>query len=86
MEKLICTRTIEFLHNSFPAKSWQDPANIDILWVAIIGCQYWQDPGMDLAGNELVPNYTVLQQNLKHFSKTSQLDNSYLPIRNNCKD
>ena len=32
--------TIGFLHNStFPAKSWQDPARIDILWVATIGCQ-----------------------------------------------
>ena len=37
--------TIEFLHNlTFSANSWQDPANIDIQWVATIECQYWQDP------------------------------------------
>ena len=37
--------SIAFLHNSkFPANSWQDPARIDIQWVANIECQYWQDP------------------------------------------
>ena len=37
--------SIEFLHNSkFSVNSWQDPASIDIQWVATIKCQYWQDP------------------------------------------
>ena len=35
-------KSIEFLHNStFSANSWQDPASIDIQWVATIECQYW---------------------------------------------
>ena len=39
--------SIEFFYNStFPGKSWQDPASIDIQWVATIVCQCWQDPAM----------------------------------------
>ena len=37
--------TFEFLHNSkLPANFWQDPASIDIQWVATIDCQNLQDP------------------------------------------
>ena len=39
--------TIKFFYNSsFSAKSWQDPASIDIKWSAPIECQCWQDPEM----------------------------------------
>ena len=53
MQNLFCSsngpsplaQLFEFLHNlSFPAKFWQDPAGINILCVATIGCQYFQDP------------------------------------------
>ena len=37
-----------FLYLSFSAKSWQNPARIDIQWVATIECQCWQD----LVGND----------------------------------
>ena len=36
--------SFEFFYNSsFSAKSWQNPARIDMQWVAIIECQCWQD-------------------------------------------
>ena len=38
---------IEFFYNSsFPAKSWQDPASIDIQWSPPIECECWKDPAM----------------------------------------
>ena len=44
---LSCVETFEFFYNSsFPAKSWQDPASIDIQWSPPIECQCWQDPAM----------------------------------------
>ena len=38
---------IEFFYNlTFPGKSWQDPASIDIQWVATFVCQCCRDPAM----------------------------------------
>ena len=35
-----------FYNSSFPAKSWQDPASINIQWLPTIECQSWQDSAM----------------------------------------
>ena len=43
----LVTKIFEFFYSlTFPAKSWQDPASIDIQWDATIVCQCWQDPSM----------------------------------------
>ena len=48
-KKTICHHLLivfcnQVFHNSlFSGKSWQNPANIDMQWVATIECQCWQD-------------------------------------------
>ena len=64
-------KSFEFLHNSkLPANFWQDPASIDIQWVATIECQYWQDPARNW---QELTNYakTRLNTNTKHNERSN---------------
>ena len=70
--------TFEIFYNStFPGKSWQDPASIDIQWVATIVCQYWQDAAMVC---QEITNYrkTRLFLMCNHMRKNTNFEGKHL--------
>ena len=67
---------IEFFFNStISTKSCQNPARIDIQWIATIECQYWQDlaENDELKKNSIdATNFCFVNQALFEFSRNTQ--------------